>query len=359
MKNKFLSLVFVFGLAILVLPFTNVQAGNGCGVGGNNGKINIDTPNGGEIYSEGDTVTVYWETCDIQVPTDKVNIKLAQVDSNMNVIGTPIMLAKHVADNGHADVTLPQVDQTGLYIIGIRRENGKVDLSDSYFKILDSTETGTITLLSNSATVYAGEGDNFTVSWTTDNVSLSASMVIKLKNADHNYTLTNGTPNDGSESFKIPINLAIGDYTLEIYTVNPNQAPLVDSSGLFSFPNSTAIDNIATDDTWVTGITDTKATVYDTYYLYNGMYLPTFNNPDIQVSYDTDPNFSAPTIVPPSVGLAINSSCSTACYVSTAFPVSISGLTAGTTYYYKYQLADHDTHAIVSESQVAAFTTTQ
>lgn len=114
-----------------------------------NPSITVLSPNGGEVYHVGQTITVKWKSCNLP-SNDLVNINLMR-SSNVHVVTTPDASNQFPIGNGSAQITVtatgvyPNTVQYGnVYKILINaiepssRDAGKVDAqdwSDNYFTI--------------------------------------------------------------------------------------------------------------------------------------------------------------------------------------------------------------------------------
>jgi hypothetical protein len=111
----------------------------GCTCSGNivscsNQSIRVISPNGGETYKIGDTITVNWKTVGVSTSETLSIIRLRAYP-----YGQEYNLAYNVVNDGQEVITLPSSVPVGAYTLEIKTYVNNVlvfDASDSYFKIV-------------------------------------------------------------------------------------------------------------------------------------------------------------------------------------------------------------------------------
>ncbi len=219
-------------------------------------SVTIISPNGGETFVAGQSITVKWNSCNMP-SSDNVTLYLQYTSAQGG--WSNILLANsgtsYTSKNDGEEIVNILPESTISSIVGteyginfkIKIKAGYVggveiqDESDSAFTILPLTTecnsaTPSITVLSpNGGEVYEA-GQKITVKWKTCNIPEIKKVIIVLDpssdttNDGYNMSGSDGTVNDGSESFRLnPV--MVGKYKIRVLYENVGASnTAVDSS---------------------------------------------------------------------------------------------------------------------------------
>src|SRR3989339_1121871 len=130
-------------------------------------SITVTSPNGGETYKLGGSITVNWKTANVS-SSEKFNLIRLRAYPN----GQEYNLVEGVLNDGQEVITIPSSVPEGAYTLEIKSYIGDVllfDASDSYFKIVSTTTPFSVDIKANGSSspesiLYKSQ---FTVSWTS------------------------------------------------------------------------------------------------------------------------------------------------------------------------------------------------
>ncbi|MCX6752820.1 MAG: hypothetical protein NTW62_00530 [Candidatus Nomurabacteria bacterium] len=192
-------------------------------------SVHVISPNGGETFIAGQSITVKWNTCNL-LATDKVAIGLMrQYNNGFSFVNNGDTRVYNLPNNGIATFTLlPITENAGMvYKIDVDvTRTGQVwdqeDTSDNLFTInpapannhspqvsCASTDPASIHITSPNGGETWTRGQQATVTWTSCNIPATTQLQIDLSESvssgEHTTSapIIQSTPNDGSETFTV------------------------------------------------------------------------------------------------------------------------------------------------------------
>jgi len=200
--------------------------------------ITIISPNGGETYKSGGSITVNWKTANVS-SSEKFNVIRLRAYPN----GQEYNLAKDVLNDGQEVITIPSSVPEGAYTLEIKTYVNNVlvfDASDSYFKIVSTTTQPSITITSPNSGETWQLGSTQKITWSTNNIPVSNTMTIRLRGDDgveryiYDQHGDSVAANYGEFTFLVHSNLPVGKYKAEVKTSVNTQSYLDASDNYFS-----------------------------------------------------------------------------------------------------------------------------
>jgi RHS repeat-associated protein len=170
--------------------------------------LTVTSPNGGEIFYQGQLVTITWLSVGTTAP---VNIELTDANG-LN----PVIIVSNTGNTGSYlwNINLTQV--VGIYKIKIYTPSNTAinDLSNAAFNILAPTIT--VTYPNGGENFY--QGQSVTITWSS--VGTTAPVNIELTDANglNPVIIVSNTSNTGSYLWNINLAQVIGNYRIKIYT---------------------------------------------------------------------------------------------------------------------------------------------
>ncbi|MEI7765496.1 MAG: Ser-Thr-rich GPI-anchored membrane family protein [bacterium] len=172
-------------------------------------SLTLLSPNGGETYTEGQQITVTWNSQNIPATANNINLQLNFTFPNGSDGG---LNYGNSLNTGSRVFTLPSPNATSLPPTLIDRNTFKivigynlgtqsfVDFSDNTFTINPASTAPSIKVLSpNGGETYTA-GQQITVKWETSNIPATATIYLLIDQADTANQIAAST-NDGIETF--------------------------------------------------------------------------------------------------------------------------------------------------------------
>lgn len=232
-------------------------------------SIKVLSPNGGEYFRIGDSMTVKWDkgTC----KEDRVSVVLRN-QSGFQGPDDSGDQAGYTENDGSNTWIIGNIGAGGQYrarvLCEVDGSNRYYDDSDREFtiamKLVPPTPTlGTISVFSPSVGNTFSIGSRIKVEWTTKNIPTTEKLLIRLRNyaTGQEYNLASSVLNDENESVVISPSIPEGSYKLEI----KSSQSVIGSSGMFKLIGApVTTPTVATPTVTISKVGTGTGTVYGT-----------------------------------------------------------------------------------------------
>lgn len=199
-------------------------------------SMTVLSPNGGEVYKLGDKVTLTWSPANVGVKQVEL-IPFGQKEFS-SLEGLVIYSLKVRGDatayGGSVQIEIPTAlaglgyGQTALYYAQITTEDGRIDISDKPFSIVNPGPIQpSITVLSPNGGGSYKAGESVLITWSSQNLPTGGTVILTLDSDSQGSSAGGyvyGVTNTGSASVTIPLATRVAsDYRAKVtYKVNPN-----------------------------------------------------------------------------------------------------------------------------------------
>jgi len=193
--------------------------------------ITVISPNGGETYKLGSSITVNWKTANVS-STEKFSLIRLRAYPNGREYN---LIEGGVLNDGQEVITIPSSVPEGAYTLEIKSYIGDIllfDASDSYFKIVSTTTQSSITVTSPNGGEIWTAGTWQKVKWNSIGIPATDLLTIRLMDTNGSVVrhLVENITNDGSEDVIVSSTIQSGLYKIEVNRTKLNEATVADSS---------------------------------------------------------------------------------------------------------------------------------
>ena len=187
--------------------------------------ITVTTPNGGETYALGATVSIIWTTA---------GTTGSEVEILAHGAGQTFTLAATTPNDGAFDWVVPQGQPLATdYTIEVRSLAYPTifDSSNASFTIGGTPPADSITILTPNGGESFARGETTEITWTSTG-NVGANVKITARKGTSSGVITNSTPNDGSYTWTVPASYPHGPgmYIEIASTTNPSILDICDGT---------------------------------------------------------------------------------------------------------------------------------
>ncbi len=173
-------------------------------------SITVTSPHSGDFWEKGKTYTITWT----KSGTMNANVKIRLMQNGSRVL--PI--TDSTPNNGSYSWEVPVDLANGSYYIRVKTVDNQVYDDGEAFTIGNSSSASITVTNPHSGQIWC-KGKTYTITWTKSG-TMYPNVKIRLFHGSTKIPITDSTPNNGSYSWEVPVDLANGSYYIRVKTVD-------------------------------------------------------------------------------------------------------------------------------------------